>query len=349
MPDFEPGDPKILMMVFSRASARQRSGLSAAKGRLNLRLIIFFTVLTCVLTAAVIGTWEQLLRPPYYAWVARTYPGSEYAEQRYKIEQRGEHFFISMTVDVIVVSFLLALVNREHRRLIEAHERLAHNEKIATLGRVAAQVAHEVRNPLAGLLLYSLHLKGKVTGQLADSEIQLVDKIIDTINHLTSTTEQILSFARPVKLALRRVDLNGVVGDVVQLLKSQISANGIDAKLALCDSNLTGMLDEASIRAALLNLVLNAIQAMPDGGQLTITSDTSGGILRLTIDDTGPGIDEEQAKRIFEPFNSTKSRGLGLGMPYARKIIEEHSGMIAVESELGKGTCVRINLPSESS
>jgi signal transduction histidine kinase len=334
------------MTVFSKVpQAGQRSGVSSVRKGLNLRLIIFFTALTLVLTTVVIVAWEQLLRPPYYAWVDRNYPGSENAENRYKIEQRGEHFFISITVDVIVVSILLVLVNREHRRLVEAHERLAHNEKIATLGRVAAQVAHEVRNPLAGLLLYSLHLKSKVAGELADGELQLIDKMIDTINHLTSTTEQILNFARPVKLAPRWVDLNRVIGDVIQLLKSQISANGIDARLDLCDSNVAGMLDEASISAALLNLVLNAVQAMPDGGRLNIATGSDGGTLRLRISDTGSGITQEQVKHIFEPFNTTKSRGLGLGMPYAQKIIEQHGGRISVESQLGEGTQVRIELP----
>ena len=324
---------------------RQQAGVSLRKKGLNLRLIIFFTALTLVLTAIVIVAWEQLLRPPYYAWVARNYPGSENAENRYKIEQRGEHFFISMTVDVIVVSILLAVVSQQQRRLVEAHERLAHNEKIATLGRVAAQVAHEVRNPLAGLLLYSLHLKGKVAGILADGELQLVDKIIDTVNHLTSTTDHILNFDRPVDLAPRWVDLNKVSADVIQLLKTQISANGIDARLDLCDSGVAGMLDEASISGALLNLVLNAVQAMPDGGRLTITSGAEGSLLWLVISDTGVGISQEQVKHIFEPFNTTKSRGLGLGMPYAQKIIEQHAGRISLESQPGKGTQVRIELP----
>src|SRR6185369_17558880 len=101
----------------------------------------------------VIVTWEQLLRPPYFSWVERNYPGPENADYRYKLEQRVEHFFISMTFDVIVVSILLGIVNRKQRKLIETTEQLAHSEKIATLGRVAAQVDHEVSNPLAGLLL----------------------------------------------------------------------------------------------------------------------------------------------------------------------------------------------------
>jgi signal transduction histidine kinase len=232
--------------------------------------------------------------------------------------------------------------------LVEAHDRLAHAEKIAALGRVSAQVAHEVRNPLAGLLLYSVHLKDKVAGKLAAGEVELVDKIIDTINQLTSTTEQILNFARPVKLARRLLDVDVVIGDVLQLLKSQLSAGGIEVKLDLCGAPPVGMLDEASIRAALLNLMLNAIQAMPEGGRLTVTRGMVGTELRLVIRDTGSGIGTEQLARIFEPFNSTKSRGLGLGMPYAQKIVEEHGGTITVDSEVGKGTQVTIALPAEA-
>jgi signal transduction histidine kinase len=230
--------------------------------------------------------------------------------------------------------------------LIEVHDRLTHNEKVAALGRVAAQVAHEVRNPLDGLLLYSMHLKSKVGGKLAEDEVQLIDSIIDTVNQLTSTTEDILDFARPVTLALRQVELNRVIGAVLQLLNSQISANRIEVKLELSDSNPMGMLDEASIRAALLNLLLNAVEAMPTGGELGITSGTAGGTLWLVINDTGPGMTEERVKKIFEPFNSSKSRGLGLGMPYAKKIIEEHGGKILVGSTPGEGTRVWIDLPA---
>jgi signal transduction histidine kinase len=319
--------------------------LAAQKGT-NARLIILVTLLTMVLTATVIVTWERVLRPPYYAWVARNYPGAENAENRYKLEQRGEHFFISMTVDLIVVSLLLAIVDRNQRRLAAANEKLAQSERVATLGRVAAQVAHEVRNPLAGLLLYSEHLKGKLNGKSSNGEAQLVDKIIATINHLTATTEQILNFARPVTLAPQRVDLNGVARDVVQLLSTEISAHNIEIEFQLDDAPVTGIVDEASIRAAALNLVLNAVQAMSTGGRLTIITATNDDRLLMAIKDTGVGMSSDQVKQIFEPFNTTKSRGLGLGMPYAQKIIHQHGGEINVQSEPGKGTEVRIELPA---
>lgn len=334
------------MSVLARVLTGPISATSPFKRRSNLRLIIAFTVLTIVLTALVIILWEQVLRPPYYNWVESSYPGVENAGVRDKLEQRVEHFFISMTVDLIVVSILLALVDRQQRRLVEAHEKLAHSEKIATLGRVAAQVAHEVRNPLAGLLLYSEHLKEKVSGKLSSDDEDLVDKIIHTVNNLTSTTEEILNFARPVKLAPTKVELNSVAQDVIQLLSKEISTRGIELCLELSSSPVTGMLDEASIRAASLNLVLNAVQSMSGGGRLTISTGANNGNLWMVITDTGSGISPDQIKQIFEPFSTTKSRGLGLGMPYAQKIINQHGGKILVQSELGKGTEVRIELPA---
>jgi len=335
------------MSVLSKVFLNEPRGemVSFKKG-FSVRLVILFTVLTVVLTAAVILTWEQVLKPPYYRWTERNYPGKANAENRDKLQQRTEHFFISMTVDVIVVSILLVIVDRKQRRLVEANQRLAHNEKVATLGRVAAQVAHEVRNPLAGLLLYSEHLKGKIEGKLPNGDAQLIDKIIDTINNLTATTEQILNFARPVTLAPRRVDLNEVARDVVQLLSTEIAAHSIETKHELDDSPVAGMLDEPSIRATTLNLVLNAVQTMPAGGQLTISTSKSVDKLSMTIRDTGSGMTPDQIKQIFEPFSTTKSRGLGLGMPYAQKIIQQHGGQIVVDSEPGKGTEVRIELPA---
>ncbi len=336
----------VLSRVFSEAP---NVGVLSAKRRLgfNLRLIILFTVLTITLTIVVILAWEQFLRPHYFAWVERSYPGPENAQYRNNIEQRVEHVFISMTVDVIVVSILLGIVNRKQRRLIATTEQLAHSEKIATLGRVAAQVAHEVRNPLAGLLLYSEHLKGKLDGQISPGDAQLIDKIIITINHLTATTEQILNYARPVTLALKTVDLNSVARDVLQLLSTEISANNIETVLEFDDSPVAGMLDEASIRAATLNLVLNAVQAMRNGGRLIITTGHDGKMMWMEIKDTGAGMSPERIKQIFEPFNTTKSRGLGLGMPYAQKVIQQHDGQIVVQSREGKGTQVRIELPAD--
>lgn len=222
---------------------------------------------------------------------------------------------------------------------------LAHQEKTAALGRVAAHVAHEVKNPLAGLLLYSMHMKSKLTGKVGESELALADSIIDTINHLMNTVEQIMSFARPMSLTLREVDLNAVVEDILQLLKPQIAEGKIEKHVHLSETRVCGQLDESSIRSAIINLILNAVQAMPEGGRLGVATGGDATRLHFEITDTGVGMTGEQAEHIFEPFYTTKSQGLGLGMPYAKRIIEQHQGTIRVESRPGEGTRIIVELP----
>ena len=231
--------------------------------------------------------------------------------------------------------------------LVETHKRLLQQERIAALGRAAAQVAHEVKNPLAGLLLYSLHLKSKL-GDSLKSEAALVDKIVDTINHLTERVEQILGFARPLNLTRSSGNLNRIVNDVLELLQPQITAKHIDVRLSLSKEASAGMIDDSSMRGALMNLVLNAIDAMPDGGRLSVASDRIEDVLLLEIVDTGRGMSQEEVKNIFEPFYTTKKQGLGLGMPYAKKIIEQHGGAISIDTRVGEGTKISITLPAEA-
>ena len=227
----------------------------------------------------------------------------------------------------------------------EAHERLAHQEKIAALGRVAAQIAHEVRNPLTGLLLYAMHLKSKAGDKLPESEQALIDKIIATINHLTNTVEQVVNFARPVPLAQRTLDLNQIIRDVLQLAEPQLAAAHVETELALAEAGATASLDESSMRAVLMNLVLNAVQAMSEGGRLGVTTSADDARVSVRISDTGAGMSSEQMQKVFEPFYTTKSHGLGLGMAYAQKVVEQHGGTIRVESQPGAGTTVAVELP----
>lgn len=229
--------------------------------------------------------------------------------------------------------------------LSEMQARLARQERIAALGRVAAQVAHEVKNPLAGLLLYAMHLRGRLKEQGHVSELQFADRIVETINHLANTVEQIMSFARPLKLELRAVELNRVVADVLQVLTPQFTAARIELRLHLHPADLRARFDESSFRAALTNLLLNAVQAMPDGGSLTVTTSASADALLVEIADTGVGMTEEQIAQVFEAFYTTKSSGLGLGMTYAKRVIEQHGGEIRIESRAGQGTRVGVRLP----
>jgi len=230
--------------------------------------------------------------------------------------------------------------------LVETHKRLVTQERIAALGRAAAQVAHEVKNPLAGLLLYSQHLQSKAIN-FSDTETYLVDKIVETIQHLNNRVEQILGLARPVSITLRLGNLVEMIDDVLELLRPQLNANNVEVRLSMDHQAADGMFDDASLRGALLNLIKNAIEAMPDGGTVSIAVNRTSDTLRVDIADTGRGIGEEEAKKIFEPFYTTKTHGLGLGMPYAKKIIEQHGGEISLSSRPGEGTKISIELPAD--
>jgi signal transduction histidine kinase len=194
-------------------------------------------------------------------------------------------------------------------------------------------------------LLYSMHLKSRIE-KSSESDAVLVDKIVNTINHLIARVEQILGFARPLSLTLRSGNVNKTIKEVLELLLPQINANKIELDLSLSEEAAMGLIDETSIRGSLMNILLNAIEAMPQGGRLSVTSERKNDMLSLEIVDTGPGISEEDAKKIFEPFYTTKEQGLGLGMPYARKIIEQHGGTISVSSKVGEGTRIVITVPA---
>src|SRR5215217_7136170 len=135
-------------------------------------------------------------------------------------------------------------VDERTAELIETHKRLVTQERIAALGRAAAQVAHEVKNPLAGLLLYSLHLKEK-SSNFSESQTYLVDKIVDTIKHLNSRVQQIMGFARPVNLTLVSGDLTQLVKDVLELVRPQLTANKVEVRLSMDQQPAYAMLDQS--------------------------------------------------------------------------------------------------------
>ncbi|HEY9402988.1 MAG TPA: ATP-binding protein [Pyrinomonadaceae bacterium] len=131
------------------------------------------------------------------------------------------------------------------------------------------------------------------------------------------------------------------------MLQPQINAYRIEEQLDLPDTEVVALLDETSITSALINLTLNSIQSMPGGGRLTLKTSRSNGTSQLMIADTGCGMTDEQIEKVFEPFYSTKSQGLGLGMPYAKKVIEQHHGAIHIESRRDEGTQITVELPAE--
>lgn len=304
--------------------------------------------------------WGDLVRGgnPLEDWTTRADAEGRHQEEVELRRADNEIFIASITTTPIrqrnttLIGYLcivkdLTEERRNEERLRQMSARLAHHDKIAALGRMAAQLAHELKNPLAGLRLYSLHLKSKIAGQIPPSEETLVDKIIDGIDQLSTVAEQVLSFARPIKLTPRPVDVNRIITASLALVEPQLRAKNIKVELKLNVSGARGQVDEAAMRSTLINLMLNSIQAMSEGGELKISTTTADQRIQVEIADTGCGMTEKQTKHIFEPFYTTKSQGLGLGLFFAATIIEQHSGSVDVKSQAGEGTEITIRLPLE--
>ncbi len=237
---------------------------------------------------------------------------------------------------------------KEHdEKLNKAHQQLARTEKLTALGEMAAGVAHEINNPLGGILLYSNLVLEDIP---ADSPArENMEKIIYQTNRCKGIVQNLLDFARTPTGDLLPLNVNNVIKTSLNLVKDQAMFHGIEIKTNLAE-NLTEVVgDKARLEDVFLNLFINAAYAMNGKGTLTInTRLTRNNAVKISISDTGKGIDKEHLPHIFEPFFTTKEpgQGTGLGLSITYGIIRKHNGFIDVESEPGKGTTFMIFLPS---
>ncbi len=238
--------------------------------------------------------------------------------------------------------------------LTRAQNELIRMEHLSTLGQIATSVNHEIKTPLNALSM-NLQLLKKDKERCCsgcDSATNRMDETIRIIAQETARISDILDefvrYARFSPPILQPNDLNAIIRNVADLLSERAEAAKVQFRLSLTDALPQLMLDENKMIQALLNLCLNAIQAMPEGGGLTVeTTVTEEGIL-LTIADTGPGIPAADQESIFQPFFSTKAMGLGFGLPIVQKIIEDHGGRITCRSKNGEGARFAIQLPEPS-
>ncbi|MCK4645211.1 MAG: PAS domain S-box protein [Candidatus Aminicenantes bacterium] len=234
---------------------------------------------------------------------------------------------------------------------------LIRSEKLASLGQLAASVAHEVNNPLAGILIYTTlllkkHKEKKL--QVEETGNQLL-KMKKELERTSRIIRNLLDFSRQSDPTIRQIDLNKVVEAALLLVRHQISLENIRLEMKLGEKLPLVRADFDQIQQVLMNIILNATQAMPEGGTLTIATSVAKGVkigksskktVRIDIKDTGVGIDEENLSRLFTPFFTTKEKGkgVGLGLPVVHGIIERHKGKIEVASEANVGTTFTIYL-----
>lgn len=225
-------------------------------------------------------------------------------------------------------------------------QELEKNRRLASVGRLAAGVAHEIRNPLSSIKGFATYFKEKYRQSDKDQEIAGI--MIQEVNRLNRVVGQLLEFSRPLRLHFQLVALKPFVQDAFRLLASQSSQANVTMVLDMTDERLCVVMDTDKMSQVMLNLLLNALDAMPDGGRLTVRVSSGGDdSIAIRVMDTGTGVDPKDQPHIFEPYFSTKRTGTGLGLAIVHNIVKAHQGDILVESQTGGGTMVEITLPAD--
>ncbi len=234
----------------------------------------------------------------------------------------------------------LALRERE---LKAQGETLLRSERLAAIGRIAAQITHEIRNPLSSISLNAEELGERLRD---GPQAALCDAIVREVDRLAAVTEEYLRFARLPKPQPVRTDVNEAVRDLLDFVRPELKAGGVQLDQQLAVQVPEVLVDVGQLRQLLLNLVRNAREAMPAGGALRVSTALTAGFVAIAVQDAGPGIPPERLQRIFDPFFTTKERGTGLGLALAQEIAQEHGGQLTCQSALGTGTTFTLRLPA---
>jgi two-component system sensor histidine kinase HydH len=222
---------------------------------------------------------------------------------------------------------------------------VARSQRLASVGRLAAGVAHEIRNPLSSIKGFATYFKERYPDRPEDQ--RTADVMIQEVDRLNRVVGQLLEFARPISIEAKQISLEALLKDAVRLIEDQAAEKNISVKIhknAQIDS-VWG--DPDRINQILLNLFLNAIDAMENGGELYLEISTNNsGEICIAVSDTGSGISPQHLSRIFDPYFTTKSTGTGLGLAIAHNIAEAMGGKIYVESQKNRGTTFTVTLPN---
>jgi PAS domain S-box-containing protein len=220
---------------------------------------------------------------------------------------------------------------------------LVFKEKMAILGETSAGLAHELRNSMAAILGYGKLLKKILPGD--DSSNEIIDGIINESLQTETMLQRYLNITKPLEIVPERFNLGPIIQDALKMVKESAPNVVFESKLPPTLPAIYG--DPLLLKQTFQNLFQNSIEAMPQGGKLSVSLEPKKDFIEISIEDTGCGIPQENLGKIFNPFFSSKEKGMGLGLSLVKKIITSHQGSIEVESEVGKGTIFRIYLPME--
>ena len=295
--------------------------------------------------------WEVFYSPEMSGYVREALEGNKSAEMKdFSCERSGLNLIISCGVLPLLEgkSIVGAMVYMEDVTIIRSEQaRLRRAESLASLTNMAAGVAHEIKNPLASM---SIHLQ-LMKRQLGSCEVD-TEELLEYLGIVEEETERLNSIVSDYLLAVRSGNLqrsmsslNDIISELLQFLCFEMKELRVIVVEKL-DKNLPLVpLDEASMKQAILNLVKNAMEAMPNGGKIELETSRDADRIYLGVRDSGQGIPEEIAGKIFEPYFTTRSTGSGLGLTIVYKVVREHGGDIEVNSTPGRGTAFQVTLP----
>jgi two-component system NtrC family sensor kinase len=236
---------------------------------------------------------------------------------------------------------------KTERQLSEARQHLLQSEKLAAMGRLTSQVAHELNNPLFGIMNTLELLKTEIPP--SNKRRRLLDMSLSETVRLADMLKKMLSFSRPDETARAELDINAVIEELMVLYDKRFRENSIKVKLDLTPNPGTIMASRDQLRQVFINLFSNAMYAMPDGGTLSITTRPNGRMVHIIVEDTGMGIKPEHLEKVFDSFFTTKTdsiKGVGLGLSVCYGFVKDHDGDIIVESQYGEWTRFTIKLPA---
>lgn len=232
----------------------------------------------------------------------------------------------------------------------EMEEKLREAEHLSAIGQLARSIAHEIRNPLNFISLSIDHINKKYIPEnnLEREKFEsLINSIKQEIQRLNNLVGDFLDYGKPMRLNLQSTNIEALINEILDLVKIKAEKDNIRMNFIKKDVPLL-YVDPGLIKTCIFNIILNAFQAMPDGGDLNIETNTVNNKVQIIIKDTGIGVSKENIPRVFEPFYSTKSSGLGLGLAMTKRVIEEHGGKIDFKSEESKGSVITIILPQNT-
>jgi len=266
--------------------------------------------------------------------------------QSYSDAQILYKIFINITAFYIVAflsSHLLMQLRRARERVREAEEAIKRAEKLSAMGKLAAGIAHEIRNPLASMSGSIQVLRDEL--ELSQENRRLMDIILRESERLNRLITDFLDYARPYNPEKKEIDFSCVVAETLDVFEKGLSKDQSIKVQKEIKSGVKVFGEHERLKEVLWNLFNNAVQSMHAGGNLAISLDSYGSMAKIVVRDSGEGIDAKDLNRVFEPFFTTKTYGTGLGLATVYRIVEAHGGNIRVDSENGKGTVFTVMLP----